>query len=119
MTAKARTNIRHFLKQQRREDSIDLGLKLLEKSLSALDTHYNALQESQINAYLEQAGYKHVNQLLEDIAKGNRVATIVAQQLLGEKPGDGGKDAFRPQPVAIRRLHQLGAGHRGSPRALP
>ena len=52
VTAKARTNIRHFIKQQRREDSIDLGQRLLDKALSALDTNFNALEDSQINAYL-------------------------------------------------------------------
>ena len=103
VTAKARTNIRHFLKQQRREDSIELGQRLLDKALMGLDTHYDALDSAKTAPYLERAGYKHMNQLLEDIAKGNRVATIVAQQLLGESAdaaqGNGG---FKPQPVAIR-----------------
>ncbi len=103
VTAKARTNIRHFLKQQRREDSIDLGKRLLDKALMGLDTHYDALDAAKSEAYLKQAGYKHMNQLLEDIAKGNRVAAITAQQLLGNvadaTQGNGSSSA---QPVAIR-----------------
>jgi RelA/SpoT family (p)ppGpp synthetase len=102
VTAKARTNIRHFLKQQRREDSVELGKRLLDKSLISLDSNFNALEEAKVRPYLEQAGYKHLNQLLEDIAQGNRVATIVAQQLLGEAPGSEEIGGFHPQPVAIR-----------------
>ncbi len=103
VTAKARTNIRHFLKQQRQEEAIDLGHRLLDKALMALDTHIDALDPAKTSAYLDQASYAHMDQLLEDIAKGNRLATIVATQLLGESaeaaPDNGD---FHPQPVAIR-----------------
>ncbi len=103
VTAKARTNIRHFLKAQRREDSIDLGKRLLDKALMALDTHYDALDSAKTGPYLEQAGYKHMDQLLEDIAKGNRVAAITAQQLLGDSHDSAQENGDpSPQPVAIR-----------------
>jgi (p)ppGpp synthase/HD superfamily hydrolase len=75
---------------------------LLDKALMALDTHFDALEPGKIEPYLERAGYKHMNQLLEDIAKGNRVATITAQQLLGETPDAATGGGFSPQPVAIR-----------------
>ncbi len=103
VTAKARTNIRHCLKQQRREDSIDLGRRLLDKALMGLDTHYDALEPARVESYLQEAGYKHVNQLLEDIAQGNRVVNITAQQLAGELP-DGVQEGGQrqSQPVAIR-----------------
>jgi len=103
VTAKARTNIRHFLKQQRREDSIALGQRLLEKSLLAMDKPLEEIEETKVKAYLEQAGYSDFDQLLEDIAQGNRVATITAQQMLGEdyESGDG-EGGLSSQPVAIR-----------------
>ena len=102
VTAKARTNIRHFLKQQRREDSISLGKRLLEKSMASLDAELSDLDQAQVDAYLSQAGYEDFDQLLEDIAKGNRVAIITAQQLLGESEGDGENEVFISAPVAIR-----------------
>ena len=103
VTAKARTNIRHFLKQQRREDSIALGQRLLEKSLQALEMSLENIETAKINAYLEQAGYADLDQLHEDIAQGNRVATITAQQLLGEgHEATNGEGGFSAQPVAIR-----------------
>jgi len=38
VTAKARSNIRHFLKKQTRDDSIDLGQRLLDKALAEVDS---------------------------------------------------------------------------------
>ena len=105
VTAKARTNIRDFLKHQRREDSIALGRRLLEKSLLALDanTSLESLDEDKTKAYLTEVGYQNLDQLTEDIAQGNRVAAITAQQLLGgghaSADGSGG---LTPEPVAIR-----------------
>ena len=103
VTAKARTNIRHFLKHQRREDSIALGRRLLEKSLLTLDPNafLDDLDKDKTNAYLTEAGYENLDQLMEDIAHGNRIPTVTAQQLLGE--GDeSSSGGFTSQPVAIR-----------------
>jgi guanosine-3',5'-bis(diphosphate) 3'-pyrophosphohydrolase len=103
VTAKARTNIRHYLKQQRREDSISLGARLLEKSLSALDSTLEELDPANIEAYLAQGNYQDIDQLLEDIATGNRVAAITAQQLLGGgHEASDGSSTFVSAPVALR-----------------
>jgi RelA/SpoT family (p)ppGpp synthetase len=104
VTAKARTNIRHFLKQQRREDSVALGRRLLEKSLLTLDASASLeeLDKDKTNAYLTEAGYQDLDQLMEDIAQGNRVATITAQQLLGEGHESANGGGFISEPVAIR-----------------
>jgi len=104
VTAKARTNIRHFLKQQRQEDSIALGHRLLDKSLVALGASLDSLDSEQTAAFLKKASYQRMDQLLEDIAKGNKVATISAQQLLGESyvSADGPSATTTSQPMAIR-----------------
>ncbi len=103
VTAKARSNIRHFLKHQTREDSVQLGRRLLDKALLQLDTSLEELGQERIAEYLQQHGLACLDDLLEDTARGNRLPAITAQQLLGEPhdgqllPGQG--DA---QPVAIR-----------------
>jgi len=102
VTAKARTNIRHFLKQQRREDSIVLGRRLLEKSLASFDVTLEELDVANIEAYLAQTNYQNMDQLLEDIALGNRIAIITAQQLLGEShESSDGSSTFTAAPVAL------------------
>jgi guanosine-3',5'-bis(diphosphate) 3'-pyrophosphohydrolase len=101
VTAKARTNIRHFLKHQRREDSVALGRRLLDKALGALESGLELLGEEMIQGYLEETDYDTLDLLLEDIALGNRVATITAQQMLGDSE-ETTLGTFKAQPVAIR-----------------
>lgn len=101
VTAKARTNIRHFLKHQTRDDSIELGIKLLEKALLSFETSLEHLPEGQLQDYLERHGYEQQDDLMADIARGNRLPAITAQQLASESSIDtlqGGE----VEPVAIR-----------------
>ncbi len=103
VTGKARTNIRHFLKHQTREDSVALGKRLLEKALSALGTSLDDLPPEQVKDYLKSYTYKQLPDLLDDIARGNRPPAITAQQLAGEVvEGDKGQDEGQVQAVAIR-----------------
>ncbi len=103
VSAKARTNIRHFLKNQTREDSVTLGRRLLDRALAAFDTGLDQLPEEQLREYLERNHYPALEDLLEQIARGNRLPAITAQQLLG---GLGEADPTLAEgevpPVAIR-----------------
>ncbi len=102
VTAKARTNIRHFLKHQTREDSVALGRRLLEKAMAVFNLTLDAVPEERLNTYLEQSGCNTLEGLLDEIARGNRLPALTAQQLAGNKgpeqlePDNGG------QAVAIR-----------------
>ncbi|MFT6050482.1 MAG: RelA/SpoT family (p)ppGpp synthetase [Halioglobus sp.] len=103
VTAKARTNIRHFLKHQTREDSIKLGGQLLDKALQSAGNSLSLFPAELMKNYLTHHHYEHLDDLLEDIARGNRLPVITAQQLLEELSTDTpitGKSS--PQPVAIR-----------------
>ncbi len=105
VTAKARTNIRHYLKHQTREDSIALGRRLLDKSLSAFDTSLEQLAEEPLQDFLGRHNYTSLDDLLDDIARGNRLPPITAQQLVADH-GSAGLPApdhsQDNQPVAIR-----------------
>ncbi|MCX2980012.1 bifunctional GTP diphosphokinase/guanosine-3',5'-bis pyrophosphate 3'-pyrophosphohydrolase [Halieaceae bacterium IMCC14734] len=104
VTAKARTNIRHFLKHQTREDSIALGQRMLDKALGALKGSLDTVDPERLQGYLQRGEYEGLDQLLEDIAQGNRVPTITAQHLLGQHPDEGTEEgsSFSAEPVAIR-----------------
>jgi guanosine-3',5'-bis(diphosphate) 3'-pyrophosphohydrolase len=82
VTAKARSNIHHYLKNQTREDSIALGRNLLDKSLAAYGSGLDQLTEERIADFLQTQGYSETNELLADIARGNRLPAITAPQLL-------------------------------------
>ena len=103
VTAKARTNIRHFLKHQTRDDSVALGRRLLDKALNGFDSSLEQLPEDKLQEFLQRHHYELLDDLLDQIARGNRLPAITAQQLVGElaenqleQPEDAA------QPVAIR-----------------
>ena len=103
VTAKARSNIRHFLKHQTREDSVALGRRLLDRALAGFDGSLDELPENQLSEFLKRHHYEQLDDLLEEIARGNRLPAITAQQLLGEMAADQLQSAGNAgPPVAIR-----------------
>ena len=103
ITAKARTNIRHFLKHQTREDSITLGRRLLDKSLMGFGNSLSELPQQKLDDYLQRHSYAELDDLLEDVARGNRLPNITSQQLLDNvDPEQEATGHSGGQPVAIR-----------------
>ncbi|MBF1803372.1 bifunctional GTP diphosphokinase/guanosine-3',5'-bis pyrophosphate 3'-pyrophosphohydrolase [Alloalcanivorax profundimaris] len=104
VTGKARSNIRHFLKQQRREDAAELGRRLLDKALGAYEMELARLSDATLATELTDNNYATVDDLLEDIGMGNRLAPLVARKLAGaredaEEAESGESDR---RPLAIR-----------------
>jgi len=102
VTAKARSNIRHYLKHQTREDSVELGGRLLEKALASFNSGLEQLPQEQLAEFLARHNYQELDDLLEEIARGNRLPAITAQQLVGELAGGQIEATGGAQPVAIR-----------------
>ncbi|MGB1139955.1 MAG: bifunctional GTP diphosphokinase/guanosine-3',5'-bis pyrophosphate 3'-pyrophosphohydrolase [Halioglobus sp.] len=85
VTAKARSNIHHFLKHQTHDDSVALGRSLLDKSLASFGSSLEDLPQGKIEAFLEEHDYDSSDDFLADIALGNRLPALTAQHLLGEQ----------------------------------
>lgn len=102
VTAKARSNIRHFLKHQTRDDSVKLGQRLLEKALLGLGTKLEDVPEESVQEFLTNHSYEELADLMEDVARGNRLPGITAQQILGGTNPDDQDLSGSAQPVAIR-----------------
>ena len=81
VTARARTHIRHFLKDQREEDSLALGRNLLDRALMAHDLRLSAIDENTMQAALKAKKKNDVNSLLIDVALGNTLPHIAVAQL--------------------------------------
>ncbi|GAB5453089.1 MAG: bifunctional GTP diphosphokinase/guanosine-3',5'-bis pyrophosphate 3'-pyrophosphohydrolase [Halioglobus sp.] len=101
VTAKARSNIHHFLKRQTREDSIALGRTLLNKGLSAFDTGLDQVSEADLAEFMQEYHYASVEDLLVEVATGARLPSITAQQLLRKHASDTPEEPDTA-PVAIR-----------------
>jgi len=85
VTAKARSNIRNYLKNTRSEDAIAQGRRLLSRLLLEKNITLEEMPEETYQPLLEEYGFSSLNQLLEDIGMGNRPAGLVVKRLF---PGD-------------------------------
>ncbi len=104
VTGKARTHIRHALKLQRRSESISLGERLLNKTLTGFDSHLEKIAPERIQAVLGEYRLDVLEDLLEDIGLGNRMAYVVARRLLAES---GESTPSSDGPLAIRGTEGL------------
>jgi len=98
-TGKARSKIRHHLKNMEAEESYDLGKKLLTQALRAeglklppLDDHDNEADAALWQSLARWGGNRNRRELLVDIGLGRKIASIVAKRLArllierGERP---------------------------------
>ena len=103
-TSRARSQIRHFLKHLRRGESIAFGQRLLNKALKTHGSNYQQINDEQKQALVEALGAEDMDQLLEEIGLGDRVANLTAGQLLGLSSQDsqeGLSVAGRDHPLVI------------------
>ncbi len=84
VSGKARSAIRHFLKNQRHHQSIALGRRLLSKAFSDLQLNFESLSEEQQQKLLADTKVESLDALLEEIGLGNRIASSVAKLLKPE-----------------------------------
>ena len=89
VSAKARTAIRHFLKRLQHEDAIELGHRMLDRALDELSASLDAIPTERLDAYLAENRLRRLEDLLADIAMGNRMPAQVAQALTRGMPGLG------------------------------
>ncbi|WP_298185960.1 bifunctional GTP diphosphokinase/guanosine-3',5'-bis pyrophosphate 3'-pyrophosphohydrolase [uncultured Pseudomonas sp.] len=104
VTGKARTHIRHALKLQRRSESISLGERLLNKVLASFNSHIERLAPERVQAVLAEYHQDVLEDLLEDIGLGNRMAYVVARRLLSDS---GEALPSSEGPLAIRGTEGL------------
>ena len=82
VTAKARSAIRHFLKNQQHDESVDLGKRLLDQALGNLGSSYVQLKKSDIKRLLKETGASTFEYVLQQIGLGNRVPFAVANIMI-------------------------------------
>ena len=103
-TAKARTNIRHYLKNLQNDEATELGQRLLDKALQNINSALADIQEQPFDQVIAECGFKSRESLYADIGLGNRMAMLVARRLVPVE--DGGEEKAREtghsKPLAIR-----------------
>ncbi|WP_314791630.1 bifunctional GTP diphosphokinase/guanosine-3',5'-bis pyrophosphate 3'-pyrophosphohydrolase [Aggregatibacter aphrophilus] len=82
VTAKARSSIRHALKDLRRDEAIESGRRQLAHALSPLKLEELNLEFTQ--NVLTDLKLASLNDLFMEIGLGNQMSTVIAHRLLGE-----------------------------------
>ena len=81
VTSKARTAIRHQLKQLEHEDAVQLGHRMLDRALEDLDSSLERLPQQRLEAFLAEHRYPRLEAFLADVALGNWMPAQAAQAL--------------------------------------
>ncbi|MGB0205326.1 MAG: bifunctional GTP diphosphokinase/guanosine-3',5'-bis pyrophosphate 3'-pyrophosphohydrolase [Neptuniibacter sp.] len=106
VTGKARSAIRHFLKNQQRHESVELGRRLLNQFLANYSSSVNEINTLKLNELLQEAELETLDDLLEDIGLGNRMAYVVARRLrpveTEETVTDETDKSRRQKPMSIK-----------------
>ena len=82
-TAKARSAIRHYMKKMRSSESVDLGKRLLDRSLKDLDSSLRKVGKVRMREALDELGLKDASELFEQLGLGERLAPLTARFLIG------------------------------------
>ncbi len=94
-SSKARTSIRHFLKRLQHEDAVGLGHRMLDSALEALDSSLDRIPAPRLEQYLAENRLRRLEELLSEIALGNRMPQQVALGLTQ-------RESRSTQPEALR-----------------
>lgn len=108
VTAKAKTGIRHFLKEQQNAETVALGRKLLVYSLSEQKVDWNTVSVGSRKALLESLGLDSEKRLYEAVGAGERSSAVVAHQLVEIMNQRAATSASAPSALPIAGAEGVG-----------
>jgi len=94
-SAKARTAIRNHMKNLRSTESIDLGKRLLDKSLKDIESSLRKVGKVRMGEALDELGLGNAEELYEQVGLGERLAPLTARFLVGAS-----EESDSDEPVA-------------------
>ena len=81
VTAKARSNIRSFLKNLQRSEAAELGKRLLNQALRSYDKSWKDISQRELNNLLKDLQLDSQERLFTEIGLGDRMAPFVAKHI--------------------------------------
>ncbi|MFA5664175.1 bifunctional (p)ppGpp synthetase/guanosine-3',5'-bis(diphosphate) 3'-pyrophosphohydrolase [Castellaniella sp.] len=85
-TGRARSEIRHYLRTERYEESVAFGRRLLNQAFDQLAIPYPADDDPQWERLSKGSGGASRTEILADIGLGKRLAAVVARRFAPENP---------------------------------
>ena len=101
VSAKARSNIRHFLKRQHANDATNMGNRLLRHALGTIKL--DEIEQSEIDRVVAETKYSSFEELLANIGMGNEISAMIARRMVG----DNTEIPEKKSTVAIRGTEGL------------
>lgn len=80
-TGRARSHIRHFLKNIQYDESVKLGERMLNQALLSFNINPDTINEAQWEKLVRDSGVKSKNELLAEMALGKQFPAVVAKRL--------------------------------------
>jgi RelA/SpoT family (p)ppGpp synthetase len=104
VSAKARSNIRHYQKSLKRGEAAELGRRMLNRALGVFDHGNNDIVEERIQALLREYHLDTEEDLLVEIGMGRRPPVLVARALMQaeDSGGDAGGEVRAMRPLIIK-----------------
>ncbi len=108
VTAKARSHIRHYLKQKHQSEVVNLGKRMLSNALASFHKEIHQLDEQHTKKALIQFNVKSLDELCAEIGLGVRMAYLVAMALVNKSETSQEKAAAaKTKPLAIKGTEGL------------
>jgi len=101
-TGRARSRIRHFLKNMKSEESALLGERLLNQALRALHADPEQIDEARWDKLVRDYSVNDKQELLTEIGLGKRLNVMVAHQLLSMAETTGEREGKPLGTITIR-----------------
>ncbi|WP_394176223.1 bifunctional GTP diphosphokinase/guanosine-3',5'-bis pyrophosphate 3'-pyrophosphohydrolase [Thalassotalea litorea] len=100
VTAKARLQIRHYLRSQEENQSLALGKRLLTHALG--QTNLEDIPAEKIEQVVNDTGYHSMDELLVNIGLGNALSIGVARRLTGDFTSDNDEPVYGKAKMPIK-----------------
>jgi (p)ppGpp synthase/HD superfamily hydrolase len=102
VTAKARSNIRHYQKNLKREEAVELGRRMLDRALGVFEVTAADISEKRLQVLLKDYHLKTLDDLLVEVGMGRRPSVLVARALVPSETADSKDDDMAMRPLVIK-----------------
>jgi len=108
VTGKARSNIRHWLKSQKKAESQVLGERLINGVLAGYHTSLKNFDKKLLQQITAEFSVGSIEELFEEVGFGRKLAPLVAQRILScQQKSKSVKTSSKPQYLTIKGTEGL------------
>lgn len=92
VSAKARSAIRHYLRDLDRGKAVVFGERLINRALTRYETHLEKISQRTIKRLLSEFHFAELSELFADVGFGNHLPNLIAERLMLKQTGDEDTD---------------------------